>query len=103
MARIQDVPQPDDPRRVQRAQERRTEESRETAKTETAATDRVDVSNEARDAENLRATLSSEVKNVPDVREDRVAAAKEKLASGELDSEEARRASADSLLEQFGL
>ena len=103
MARIQDIPQPDDPRRVQRNQERRTEESREAAKTEATASDRVDVSNEARNAENLRATLSNEVKNVPDVREDRVAAAKEKIASGGLDTEEARRASADSLLEQFGL
>ena len=103
MARIQDVPQPDDPRRVERTQQRRTQELREAAKTGTPGADRVDVSTDTRDIESLKTALMNESKNVPDVREDRVAAVKQKLESGELDTPEARGKIADSLLDQFGI
>lgn len=96
MPRINEIPQPDDPRRVQRSEARRAEQARRQARSESAgASDRIELSENAR--------LAEEVRNAPDVREDRVAEARARMEAGEFDSEEVRRAIADRLLEQFGL
>ena len=105
MVRINDVPQPDEPRRIQRADARRSQEARETTGTrrpnETA--DSVEVSNEARGAQEMQQRLTDAARNTPDVRQDRVAAAREKMQAGAYDSEAVRGTIADRLLEQFGI
>jgi flagellar biosynthesis anti-sigma factor FlgM len=105
MVRINDLPQPDDPRRIQKADARRSQEAREATGTrrsnETA--DTVEVSNEARGVQEMQQRLTEAARNTPDVRQDRVAAAKERMEAGAYDSETVRGTIADRLLEQFGI
>jgi negative regulator of flagellin synthesis FlgM len=105
MVRINDVPQPDDPRRIERADARRAREARASSGTRRSneTSDTVEVSSEGRDVREMAQRLTDEARNTPDVRQDRVAAAKAKLQSGEYDSEAVRRTIADRLLEQFGI
>ncbi len=101
MARIDDIPQSEDPRRTERAQaRRRTEVAKQSA---AGPADRVEVSDTAREAQALQDRLVDGVRNQPDVRQDKVAQARARMESGELDSPEARQAIADKLLESFGL
>ena len=105
MPRISDVPQPDDPRRTQRADERRAQEARRSdpARRSNETADTVEVSAQGRDVQAMQDRLTDAARNTPDVRQDRVAAAREKLRSGEYDTEEVKHAIADRLLEQFGI
>ncbi len=104
MARIDDIPQSEDPRRTERAQARRqTEAAKQSAASPAAPADRVEVSNTAREAQALQDRLVDGVRNQPDVRQDKVAQARARMESGELDSPEARQAIADKLLESFDL
>jgi len=100
--RINELAQPDDPRRVERSGVRRTEDAGEEAGAE-AAGDSVEVSSDARQAQDLQSRLAQEARNVPDVREDRVAEARARLAAGEYDSDEVRETIANRLLDQFGV
>ncbi len=107
MARISDIPQPvdpRDPRRVEGQRERQTSESRSSEGASQTA-DSVSISAAAQETETLRAHLTEEAANTPDVREDRVADVKARIASGEFDanSDEVKRAVAEGLLNQMDI
>ena len=107
VARISDVPQPVDPRdpkKVEGQRERQTSENKSTESTAQAA-DSVNISSDARETELLRARLSDEAANTSDVREDRVANVKARIASGEFDanSPEVKQAVAEGILGQMGI
>lgn len=102
MPRINDLAQPDDPRRVERAETRRTEEAREESRTD-APGDSVELSNASQRAQELQSWLAQEARSAPDVREDRVAEARARLEAGEYDSDEVRETIANRLLDQFGI
>ena len=104
MARISDVPQPVDPRDPRRVEgERQRDQAESTSRTERP--DSLNISSDARETESLRARLTDEAANTPDVREDKVADVKARIASGEFDanSDEVIRAIADSMLNQLGI
>lgn len=104
MARISDVPQPVDPRDPRRVEgERQRDQAESTSRTERP--DSLNISSDARETESLRARLTDEAANTPDVREDKVADVKTRIASGEFDanSDEVIRAIADSMLNQLGI
>ena len=104
MARISDVPQPVDPRDPRRVEgERQRDQAESTSRTERP--DSLNISSDARKTESLRARLTDEAANTPDVREDKVADVKTRIASGEFDanSDEVIRAIADSMLNQLGI
>ena len=105
MARISDTPQPIDPRNTGKTDGRRQKETTETRTSSTSRPDSVDLSTDARETESLKSTLTEEVKNTADVREDKVADVKARIASGEFDpnSAETKRAVADALLNQMGV
>ena len=109
MARIDGLPQADPTRRPERTVARRTESRRPegagpTRSAETARpTDSLELSGDARRAEELHDRLAQRAAEVPDVREDRVAQARARVAAGEYDTENVRRAVADRLMEQLGL
>lgn len=104
MPRIHDLPQPNDPRRTEREETRRTEQARRQAQArDTAPSDSVELSDGVRRVQDLQNRLTEEARNTPDVWEDRVAQARAKLESDELDRENVRRTIADRLLEQFGI
>ncbi len=104
MPRIHDIPQPDDPRRTERAETRRTEQAKRQARAQDAApSDSVELPDDVRRVQDLQNRLTEEARSAPDIREDRVSQARAKLESGELDSEDVRRTIADRLLEQFGI
>lgn len=95
---------PQGPQRTQQDNARRTQENRnsETAST-TDAGDRVELSNSAQEARELESRLQNEVRNVPDVRQDRIEEVRERIANGEFDNESVRRVIADRILTQLGL
>ena len=106
MARISDVPQPVDPRDPRRAEGRRQQETTDSGSTTSASrADSVNISSDARETEALRSKLTDAASGTPDVREDKVADVKARIASGEFDanSDEVKRAVADGLLNQFGI
>lgn len=106
MARISDVPQPIDPRDPNRVGNRRQQETTESQSSGASSqADSVNLSPDAKEAEALETALKAEIKNTADVREDRVADVKARLASGEFDpnSDETKRAVADALLNQMGV
>jgi len=95
---------PQGPQRTQQENTRRVQENRnrETASA-TDAGDRVELSNAAQESRELESRLQNEVRNLPDVRQDRVAEVRERIASGEFDNESVRRVIADRILTQLGL
>ena len=95
---------PQGPQRAQQNNEREVRESRnrETASA-TDAGDRVELSNAAQETRELESRLQNEVRNLPDVREDRIAEVRERIANGEFDNESVRRVIADRILTQLGL
>lgn len=95
---------PQGPQRTQQENTRRVQENRnqETASA-TDAGDRVELSSAAQESRELESRLQNEVRNLPDVREDRVAEVRERIASGEFDNESVRRVIADRILTQLGL
>ncbi len=99
MPRIGDISQPEGPRRTE--QTRRREESARGAEQtgDASATDRIDLSTDAR----LATRMADEARQTPDVRQDRIAEIRARIESGELDSEEVRGVIADRLLDQFGI
>ncbi len=105
MPRISDVPQPDDPRKVEQAAARKAQEARRStnARASNDTADTVEVSSKGREGVQIQQRLADAARNTPDVRQDRVEAAKQKLRSGEYDSEEVRQTIADRILEQFGV
>ena len=99
MPQIGDISQPEGPRRTDQTQ-RREEPTRGTQQTgDASATDRVDLSTDAR----LATQMADQARQTPDVREDRIAEVRARIESGELDSEEVRGVIADRLLDQFGI
>ena len=104
MPRIHDILPPDGPRRNERTDARRSDRAdRPRAGSEAAPSDRLEISDDALRARDMQDRLRAEVRNTPEVREDRVAQVRERLASGEYDTDSTRRIIADRLLEQFGL
>lgn len=105
MARISDVPQPIDPRDSNRAESSRQRETTESQQSQTSNIDSVSLSPDARETEALKTKLTAEVRNTADVREDRVADVKARIASGEFgpNSDETKQAVADALLNQMGV
>ncbi|MDA0746019.1 MAG: flagellar biosynthesis anti-sigma factor FlgM [bacterium] len=104
MPRINDVSQPDEIRRVERTDARRTEEKRSEVRAESGQpSDSVELSPSARQAREMETRLQEEARDISDVREDRVAEVRQRLQSGELDRDEVNRVIADRLLEQFGI
>lgn len=104
MPRIHDLPPSSDPRRVERSDARRAERTaRPEGSGEAAKADSVELSEEGRQVQDLRDRLTEAARGMPEVREDRVAQARARLAAGEYDSEGVSRQIADRLLEQFGL
>ena len=106
MARISDIPQPTDPRDPKRVEGRRERQTSVTRSTASASRrDSVNISTDAKETDALRERLTEEAGNIPDVREDRVAQVKARIASGEFDadSDEVKRAVAEGLLGQMGI
>ena len=104
MPRIHDTLPPDGPRRTERTETRRSEKAdRSQVRSEPAASDRVELSEDALQAGDMQTRLRAEAQHAPDVREEVVARVRERLAAGEYDTEAVRRAIADRLLNQFGL
>lgn len=109
MPRIDGVPQSDPSQRPDRVEARRAESRRAEGAGRTRsgerpqASDSVELSADAQRAQALQDRLSQEVRDVPDVREDRVAQARARMQAGEYDTENVRRVIADRLLEQMGL
>ena len=105
MARISDVPQPIDPRDQNRSEGRYRTEASESQGSEVSKTDSVKISPDARETDALNAKLTHEIQNTSDVRKDKVADVKARIASGEFDpnSDETKRAVADALLNQMGV
>lgn len=95
---------PQGPQRTQQNNARRIQENRnnETAST-TDAGDRVELSNTAQETRELESRLQNEVRNLPDVRQERLTEIRERIASGEYDNESVRRVIADRILTQLGL
>jgi len=95
---------PQGPQRTQQNNARRIQENRndETASTADAG-DRVELSNTAQETRELESRLQNEVRNLPDVREQRLSEIRERIASGEYDNENVRRVIADRILTQLGL
>lgn len=95
------------PQGPQRTQENNAKRTRENRNSETASTtdagDRVELSNGAQETRELESRLQNEVRNLPDVREDRVAEVRQRIASGEYNNESVRRVIADRILTQLGL
>lgn len=99
MPRVGDAQQPDDPRCTDQVR-RRDPQTRESARMdESQSSDSINLSTDAQ----VRAELTEEARNLPDVREDRIAEIRERIASGELDTEEVRRVIADRMLDQLGI
>ena len=103
MPRINDLPAPEGPERTQRAEERERSEAAKSRTGGTTAADSIEISSGARETQELQGRLVDAARDVPDVRQDRVAEARARLESGELDSENARRVIADRLLDQMGI
>jgi len=107
VARISEVSQPIDPREPKRVGDRRPSDSTsETASdSATSRSDSVNISSDARDTDALRYKLTAEAANTPDVREDKVADVKARIASGEFDanSDEVKHAVANGILNQLGI
>ena len=105
MARISELPQPIDPRDPNRAESQRRTEASKGRGSEVSKTDIVNISPDARETDTLKAKLTEEIQNTSDVREDKVADVKARIASGEFDpnSDETKRAVADALLNQMGV
>ena len=87
--RIDGTPIPDGPQRTRQNEQRRSQDST------SGANDSVEISNTA--------ALQTVAREVPDIREDRVAQARDRIASGEYDNEATRRIIADRILDQLGL
>jgi len=106
VARISDIPQPTDPRDPRGVRGRRERQTSETPSADRASgTDSVNISTDARETDALRTRLTEGAANTPDVREDRVADVKARIASGEFDanSDEVKQAVAEGLLDQMGI
>jgi negative regulator of flagellin synthesis FlgM len=106
VARISDIAQPTDPRDPKRIEDRLERQTSETRDTEQAPrTDSVSISTQAQETDALQTQLTEEAANIPDVREDRVADVKARIASGEFDadSDEVKQAVAEGLLDQMGI
>lgn len=95
---------PQGPQRTQQNNARRIQENRndETASTADAG-DRVELSSTAQETRELESRLQNEVRNLPDVREQRLSEIRDRIASGEYDNENVRRVIADRILTQLGL
>ena len=102
MATINPLSPSEGPQRSERAQSRRPEASDQTG-SEAAPSDRLELSEEAQQAQDRQDRLGQEARNLPEVREDRVAEARARLEAGDYDSEDVRRVIAERLLQQFGL
>ena len=92
--RIDGTPVPEGPQRTRQNEQRRSQNTTDTSKT-SGTDDSVELSDVA--------TLQSAAREVPDVREDRVAQARARIAAGEYDNENTRRIIAERILDQFGL
>ena len=100
--RIDHVPPAPDPRRTQRTESQGTESGNQSEST-APVEDRVEISSAAQQARTEQERLQDAARDIPDIREDRVAQARARIESGELNSEEIRRVIADRLLDQFGI
>ncbi|MFT5365726.1 MAG: negative regulator of flagellin synthesis FlgM [Candidatus Latescibacterota bacterium] len=95
------------PQGPQRTQQNNASRAQETRNQDTAsatdAGDRVELSNATQETRELESNLQNGVRNLPDVREDRIAEVRERIASGEYNNESVRRVIADRILTQLGL
>ena len=95
---------PQGPQRTQENNARRIQENRnQEISSTTDAGDRVELSPVAQETRELESRLQNKVRNLPDVREDRIAEVRERIASGHFDNESVRRVIADRILTQLGL
>lgn len=92
--RIDGLPAPEGPQRTRQSETRRTPDNVRTKERETSS-DSVDLS------ENTR--LQEAARKLADIREDRVAQARARIAAGDYDAENVRHIIADRILEQFGV
>ena len=92
--RIEGTPIPEGPQRTRQSDPRRPPENT-AAKDTIGATDSVELFDTA--------ALQSAARDLPDIREDRIAQARARIAAGEYDSENVRRVIADRILDQFGI
>lgn len=102
MVRINDLPAPESPQRSRTNQPQRSEGSDQSSAS-VPSSDSLEISDAAKQSQDDQARLTEEARNIPDVREDKIADVRARLESGEFDSEEVRRVIADRLLDQFGL
>ena len=105
MPRINDLPHPEGPRRTERTETQRSDGAERTPKRAVTAApaDRVEVSADARQVQDLQKDLTDAARELPEIREDRVALARARIEEGHYDSEQVRRTVADRLLSLFGL
>jgi len=103
MPRINDLPAPEGPERTQRAEERRQADAARSRSASGTGADSIQISTTARQTQELQTRLADTARDIPDVRQDRVAEARARLESGEYDSESVRRVIADRFLDQMGI
>lgn len=92
--RIDGLPAPEGPQRTRGNEPRRTPDNARTKESQ-APSDRVELSEATR--------LQEAARKLADIREDRVAQARARIAAGDYDAENVRRIIADRILEQFGV
>ena len=92
--RIDGTPLPEGLQRTRQNDTRRTQDNTEASGASDAG-DSVEISDTA--------SLQNAAREVPDIREDRVAQARARIEAGEYDNENVRRIVADRLLDQFGI
>lgn len=97
MATIDPLPPSERPQSPERTQVKQSKASGQIS-SKGISSDRLEISNEAQQGQ-----LSQKVKNLPDIREDRVEKVRALLKNGNYDNEEVRRIIADRLLKQLGL
>ncbi|MCZ6633950.1 MAG: flagellar biosynthesis anti-sigma factor FlgM [bacterium] len=100
--RIDNVPPSPESKRTQRTEPGGTGQTDRPESTLPAG-DSVEISGTAQQAQAEQNRLQDAARGIPDIREDRVAQARERLANGEFESDEIRRIIADRLLDQFGV
>jgi negative regulator of flagellin synthesis FlgM len=95
---------PQGPKSTQQKRAAVTQESRNReVASATDAGDRVELSGAAQETRELESQLQARVRDLPDVRQDRIAEVRSRIASGEYDNENVRRVIANRILTQLGL
>ncbi len=101
LGKIDGLPAPEGPQRTRQNETRRSTDTAQNRASNTA--DRIEVSKAAQETQETVNRLQEAARQLSDIREDRVAQARARIAAGDYDAENVRRIIADRILNQFGL